>query len=78
MLTQTSASVRLGCSQGDPLCYCVSLCISTIANSCPNLNLCFLFFFSRIGENLEQALPSLTELILTNNNIAELVSCEAA
>ncbi|RMB94256.1 hypothetical protein DUI87_29062 [Hirundo rustica rustica] len=26
----------------------------------------------RIGENLEQALPSLTELILTNNNIAEL------
>uniref|UniRef100_A0A8C0ES57 Small nuclear ribonucleoprotein polypeptide A' n=1 Tax=Bubo bubo TaxID=30461 RepID=A0A8C0ES57_BUBBB len=27
----------------------------------------------RIGENLEQALPSLTELILTNNNIAELV-----
>ncbi|NXJ75984.1 RU2A protein, partial [Trogon melanurus] len=28
----------------------------------------------RIGENLEQALPSLTELVLTNNNIAELVS----
>uniref|UniRef100_A0A663MY92 Small nuclear ribonucleoprotein polypeptide A' n=1 Tax=Athene cunicularia TaxID=194338 RepID=A0A663MY92_ATHCN len=27
----------------------------------------------RIGENLEQALPNLTELILTNNNIAELV-----
>lgn len=53
------------------LCYC----ISTIANSCPKLNLCFLFF-SRIGENLEQALPSLTELILTNNNIAELVSCD--
>ncbi|XP_009287757.1 PREDICTED: U2 small nuclear ribonucleoprotein A', partial [Aptenodytes forsteri] len=26
----------------------------------------------RIGESLEQALPSLTELILTNNNIAEL------
>ncbi|NWR58328.1 RU2A protein, partial [Bucorvus abyssinicus] len=26
----------------------------------------------RIGENLEQALPSLTELVLTNNNIAEL------
>uniref|UniRef100_A0A8V5HDT6 Uncharacterized protein n=1 Tax=Melopsittacus undulatus TaxID=13146 RepID=A0A8V5HDT6_MELUD len=26
----------------------------------------------RIGENLEQALPCLTELILTNNNIAEL------
>lgn len=29
---------------------------------------------SRIGENLEQALPSLRELILTSNNIQELVS----
>uniref|UniRef100_A0A3Q2GNI2 Small nuclear ribonucleoprotein polypeptide A' n=1 Tax=Cyprinodon variegatus TaxID=28743 RepID=A0A3Q2GNI2_CYPVA len=28
----------------------------------------------RIGENLEQALPSLRELVLTNNNIQELVS----
>uniref|UniRef100_A0A8C6Z7V2 Small nuclear ribonucleoprotein polypeptide A' n=1 Tax=Nothoprocta perdicaria TaxID=30464 RepID=A0A8C6Z7V2_NOTPE len=27
----------------------------------------------RIGEGLEQALPCLTELVLTNNNIAELV-----
>uniref|UniRef100_A0A1L1RNQ6 Small nuclear ribonucleoprotein A' n=1 Tax=Gallus gallus TaxID=9031 RepID=A0A1L1RNQ6_CHICK len=26
----------------------------------------------RIGEGLEQALPSLTELVLTNNNISEL------
>uniref|UniRef100_A0A3Q1F3C7 Small nuclear ribonucleoprotein polypeptide A' n=1 Tax=Acanthochromis polyacanthus TaxID=80966 RepID=A0A3Q1F3C7_9TELE len=26
----------------------------------------------RIGENLEQSLPSLTELVLTNNNIQEL------
>lgn len=34
----------------------------------------FLFFCSRIGEGLEQALPSLTELVLTNNNISELVS----
>lgn len=55
----------------------VFLCVSTIANSCPKINLCFVLFFSRIGENLEQALPSLTELILTNNNIAELVSCDA-
>lgn len=31
-------------------------------------------FSSRIGENLEQSLPSLTELILTSNNIQELVS----
>lgn len=29
---------------------------------------------SRIGENLEQSLPSLTELVLTSNNIQELVS----
>uniref|UniRef100_A0A8C0BRP6 Small nuclear ribonucleoprotein polypeptide A' n=1 Tax=Buteo japonicus TaxID=224669 RepID=A0A8C0BRP6_9AVES len=48
--------------QGDPLCYRISACLFTIGNFCPN----------RIGESLEQALPSLTELILTNNNIAEL------
>ncbi len=29
---------------------------------------------SRIGENLEQSLPNLMELILTSNNIQELVS----
>lgn len=29
---------------------------------------------SRIGENLEQSLPGLTELVLTSNNIQELVS----
>lgn len=29
---------------------------------------------SRIGENLEQSLPNLRELILTSNNIQELVS----
>lgn len=29
---------------------------------------------SRVGENLEQALPSMRELILTSNNIQELVS----
>lgn len=32
------------------------------------------FFSSRIGENLEQSLPNLKELILTSNNIQELVS----
>lgn len=31
-------------------------------------------FSSRIGENLEQSLPNLKELILTSNNIQELVS----
>lgn len=38
---------------------------------------CFLFCFflsSRIGENLEQSLPNLKELVLTSNNIQELVS----
>lgn len=34
------------------------------------MNLCC----SRIGENLEHLLPSLKELILTSNNIQELVS----
>lgn len=29
---------------------------------------------SRIGENLEQSLPNLKELVLTSNNIQELVS----
>ena len=33
----------------------------------------FGFPSSRFGENLEHALPSLTELILTSNNIQELV-----
>lgn len=33
---------------------------------------------SRIGENLEQSLPSLRELILTSNNIQELVSVAGA
>ena len=33
----------------------------------------FEFRSSRFGENLEHALPSLTELILTSNNIQELV-----
>lgn len=33
-----------------------------------------LYFFSRIGENLEQSLPNLKELVLTSNNIQELVS----
>lgn len=32
------------------------------------------FCCSRIGENLEHSLPSLKELILTSNNIQELVS----
>lgn len=32
------------------------------------------FSFSRIGEGLDQALPCLTELILTNNSLVELVS----
>lgn len=39
--------------------------------------LCLILFqcvSSRIGENLEQSLPSLKELILTSNNIQELVS----
>lgn len=31
-------------------------------------------YFSRIGEGLDQALPCLTELILTNNSLVELVS----
>lgn len=31
-------------------------------------------FSSRIGENLEQSLPNLKELVLTSNNIQELVS----
>lgn len=35
---------------------------------------CMECFSSRIGDNLEQSLPSLTELVLTNNNIQELVS----
>lgn len=36
---------------------------------------CFcLAYCSRIGENMEQALPNLKELILTSNNIQELVS----
>lgn len=34
----------------------------------------FSFYFSRIGEGLDQALPCLTELILTNNSLVELVS----
>lgn len=34
----------------------------------------FLIYFSRIGEGLDQALPCLTELILTNNSLVELVS----
>lgn len=29
---------------------------------------------SRIGENLEQSVPNLKELVLTSNNIQELVS----
>lgn len=29
---------------------------------------------SRIGENLEQSLPNLKELVLTSNSIQELVS----
>lgn len=33
-----------------------------------------LFSLSRIGENLEQSLPNLKELVLTSNNIQELVS----
>nr|XP_042129571.1 U2 small nuclear ribonucleoprotein A' [Peromyscus maniculatus bairdii] len=32
----------------------------------------FHFYFSRIGEGLDQALPCLTELILTNNSLVEL------
>lgn len=32
-----------------------------------------MFVCSRIGENLEQALPGLRELVLTNNNIQDLV-----
>lgn len=32
-----------------------------------------MFFYSRFGENLEQSLPNLRELILTSNNIQELV-----
>lgn len=32
------------------------------------------FCCSRIGENLEHSLPNLKELILTSNNIQELVS----
>lgn len=31
-------------------------------------------FASRVGENLELSLPNMKELILTNNNIQELVS----
>lgn len=34
----------------------------------------FCFYCSRIGEGLDQALPCLTELILTNNSLVELVS----
>lgn len=33
-----------------------------------------LFSSSRIGEGLDQALPCLTDLILTNNSLVELVS----
>lgn len=31
-----------------------------------------LFFLSRIGENLQESLPELKSLILTNNHIQEL------
>ncbi|KAM6058929.1 U2 small nuclear ribonucleoprotein A' isoform 1-T1 [Chlamydotis macqueenii] len=71
LMNNNRICVRLGFLQGDPLCCCISVCLSTTANFWPHLNL-WVLFFSRIGENLEQALPSLTELVLTNNNIAEL------
>uniref|UniRef100_A0A8C8VYV4 Small nuclear ribonucleoprotein polypeptide A' n=1 Tax=Peromyscus maniculatus bairdii TaxID=230844 RepID=A0A8C8VYV4_PERMB len=33
----------------------------------------FHFYFSRIGEGLDQALPCLTELILTNNSLVDIL-----
>lgn len=47
--------------------------MSLLAFKC--MNCCFFFpLTSRIGENLEQSLPNLKELVLTSNNIQELVS----
>ena len=36
----------------------------------------FKFLFSRFGEGLEESLPSLDNLILTNNQISELADLE--
>lgn len=48
--------------------------ISWPASMCLLALNCMKCFSSRIGENLEQSLPSLKELVLTSNNIQELVS----